>query len=234
MNENDYGCDCSGCSCPLDASPSEEPSSSPTSTPVPSTMTPTESPTTSPIPTAEVVGVVSFTELVAAVASGDPLVNIGATSITFDDPVQVSNGATVEIAGAASAVALDGGNAVRLFRVNGDLTLRALSLVNGAVSTSSCSGAMLACVGGAIYVGATGSLVLDDCVVEHNKAYVRSFVLYLFSLHWLIGLTFSFVLLGLGYCTERWRSILVRWRFGCVRRFDVHEQHRCSHGVCLK
>ena len=117
--------------------------------------------------------ITTFSELVAAVGNGVTRVDVAVDTVTFANVVQVANGDSVEITTSATSATLDGGGAVRLFRVNGELTLRALRLAYGAVSTSECDVPYAACGGGAMYVGAAGSLVLVNCVVEHSEAYVR-------------------------------------------------------------
>ena len=80
--------------------------------------------------------VMTFSGLEVAIADGDALIDIAVDTLTFTDQIDVQNGNAVEITSATAAV-LDGDSAVRLFLVYGDLTLRALSIANGAVSTSS-------------------------------------------------------------------------------------------------
>lgn len=118
------------------------------------------------------MSVTTFSELETAVGDGDALIDVAVGTMTFSTRIVVAGGNAVEITSAVAAE-LNGGSAVRLFRVNGDLTLRALSLTYGAVSTSSCDDPYAGCGGGAVYVGSTGSLTLMNCVVENNVAYVR-------------------------------------------------------------
>ena len=123
--------------------------------------------------TATWTGVTSFSELRAAVLDGDQLIDVATTGIMFSSMMSVANGDTIEVSSTLSAV-LDGGNATRLFRVNGDLTLRELTLAHGARSMSNCEDPYTVCGGGSVYVSATGSLALVGCTVRNNEAYVRS------------------------------------------------------------
>ena len=127
---------------------------------------------------ASVNNVTTFTELTAAVnstiwTSSGKLVEVAA-DISFSTDLYIPPDNTIEITSNISAL-LDGGNSVRLFRVEGELTLRSLRLKNGAAGTyfSSCSSPYEDCAGGAIYVGYSGSLVLNDCDVQNNQANVR-------------------------------------------------------------
>ena len=88
-------------------------------------------------------------ELAAAVGNGVTRVDVAVDTVTFANVAQVANGDSVEITTSATSATLDGGGAVRLFRVNGELTLRALRLAYGAASTSECDVPYAACGGGA-------------------------------------------------------------------------------------
>ena len=121
--------------------------------------------------------VASFNELETAletvVAGGDALIDVSVGTVTFTSVVPVANGTTIEIKSTVAAE-LSGGSTIQLLLVNGDLTLRALSLAGGAASTNACDEPYTDCAGGAIYVSATGSLKLVECVVENNVARVRA------------------------------------------------------------
>jgi hypothetical protein len=130
--------------------------------------------------------VTTFTELEAAVGNGEALVDVAVGAMNFSTQIIIASGNTVEVYSAVSmpmsmSTVLNGGSAVRFFYVNGgDLTLRALSLAYGATPTDECDSPFTSCGGGAIYVSATGSLVLINCIVEDNVAFLGGAIL-LFS-----------------------------------------------------
>ena len=135
---------------------------------------PTSTPAATSVPTTGLLAVTTFFELSTAVAAGgDHDIDVAASPISFVSTLTVASGAAVAIASAVSAT-LHGGGAVRLFWVDGALTLRSLRLVYGAVSTSDCGPPYTDCGGGGILVSSTGSLVLNDCIMRHNEAFVRA------------------------------------------------------------
>ena len=157
--------------------PTPEPTSSAaptilTPTPDPTGLMPTPTPTTS-TPTAtpqpSVGGIKSFTELEEAITDG-AVINIATSSISVITELTIPNSDTVVVTSDDFATMSGAGNS-RMFKVYGDLTLRSLRLVNGAVLTSDC-GETSPCSGGAIYVANSGVLTMDSCVVRNSLAYV--------------------------------------------------------------
>ena len=126
---------------------------------------PSQAPTTTPTTTGER----NFVLLDAAVVDGASI-NITASYIPFASTIVIVSSDTVEIWSAISPT-LSGGGVRRLFRVNGDLTLRSVQLTDGRSNVNSCNAPYLACSGGAIYVGGSGVLKLDSCTIYENRAY---------------------------------------------------------------
>ena len=113
--------------------------------------------------------VATFDELSSATASnGCANITVVADVVVFSSPITIPTATDFEVASTIPTV-LSGGDLTHMFSIYGDLTLRSFILTNGS-SVASCGENYFNCAGGALYIGATGSLVLIDSIVKDCQA----------------------------------------------------------------
>ncbi|HWW02860.1 MAG TPA: immunoglobulin domain-containing protein [Candidatus Acidoferrum sp.] len=96
-------------------------------------------------------------ELVAAVSAGGTVTFSGNCAITLSQPINVAG--TVIIDASPYTVTLSGGGAVPLFTVEGNLTLKGMTLAGGFSSS-----------GGALYINPSGDVFATNCTFSGNTA----------------------------------------------------------------
>jgi hypothetical protein len=96
-------------------------------------------------------------ELVAAVSAGGTVTFSGNCAITLSQPINVAG--TVTIDASPYTVTLSGGGSVPLFNVDGNLTLKGMTLAGGFGNS-----------GGAMYISSRGIVLATNCVFAGNTA----------------------------------------------------------------
>lgn len=99
------------------------------------------------------------TSLLSALARDNNVVFGTNCSIAFSTPIVINAGATKQIDAGGHTVTFSGNNAVSFFRVNGNLTLIGLTLVNGHNTN-----------GGALYINPGSFVTVTNCTFTGNTA----------------------------------------------------------------